>query len=249
LVGLGWLLVSPRLAGSLGRLAPPILFSATADVAVFRDAVIMAELHPSLLARPVAVVLFLGGILLAERIRARYGIRTGLMAMALLSIYALTNAWLLVLYGLLIFLAYGVLELVHRLTLLYGRVLISVATTASLVAVVPVTLHLPITRGLSAYFVAILAGVNAYNWHVTAPSKRTLFVPLQVGAFLILLVTTQVVGLLRPDLIPLVFDLPVTLLWFVGSLACFGFVEYRSTDLPDEEAVFEASILSGGGEA
>jgi hypothetical protein len=145
--------------------------------------------------------------------------------------------------------AYVGLKTVHYVTLLYGRVLISVATVTALVAVVPLALALPITRGLSAYFVAILAGVNAYSWHVTAPAQRVLFVPLQIGSFLLLLTTTQVISLVRPTLIPQVFEVSAILAMLVGTILCAAFVEYRTVDLPDQASIFEASILSGGGDA
>ena len=249
LITIGWALIRPEFASTLGTLTPPVLYSPTADVAVFNNAVVAEKLDPSILARPIAVVVFLIGVFLAERIRSRYGVRTGLVAMALLSIYALANTWLIVLYLTVLIIAYLALKTVHYVTLLYGRVLISVATVTALIAVVPLTLAFPITRGLSAYFVAILAGVNAYSWHVTAPAQRILFVPLQTGAFLLLLATTQLISLVRPDLIPQVFGIPAIVAMIVGVVVCLAVVEYRTVDLPDQSAVFEASILSGGGEA
>jgi hypothetical protein len=249
LLAIGWSLVSPSLVDTLGALTEPVLYSATADVAVYKDAVVAEKLDPTILARPIAVVVFLIGVVLAERIRSRYGVRTGLVAMALLAIYALANTWLLVLYLAVLLVAYIGLKTVHYVTLLYGRVLISVATVTALVAVVPLALALPITRGLSAYFVAILAGVNAYSWHVTAPAQRVLFVPLQAGSFLLLLTTTQLISLVRPTLVPQAFGVPAITAMLVGTILCAAFVEYRTVDLPDQESIFEASILSGGGEA
>ena len=249
LIGLGWVLVAPSLSGTLGTLAPPVLYSQTADIAVLKGAVVIEELEPTILERPVAVVLFLTGLLFSERIRGRYGVRTGMVAMALLAIYALANVWLLVLYLAVLGVAYVGLKTVHYVTLLYGRVLISVATVTALLVVIPFSLGLPITRGLSAYFVAILAGVNAYSWHVTAPPQRILFVPLQAGSFLFLVVLTQVVSLVRPAYVPRVFGLPALVAMIVAAVVCLAFVEYRTVDLPDQESVFEASILSGGGEA
>jgi len=98
LIAIGWVLVRPEFVSTLGTLTPPVLYSPTADVAVFKNAVVLEELDPTILARPIAVIVFLIGISLAERIRSRYGVRTGLVAMALLSIYALANTWLLMLY-------------------------------------------------------------------------------------------------------------------------------------------------------
>jgi hypothetical protein len=249
LVGLGWTLVSPRFVSTLGTITEPVLYSPTADVAVLKGAAVAEQLDPTILDRPVAVVVFLFGVLLAERVRGRYGVRTGLVAMALLAIYALANTWLLVLYLAVLAVAYAALKAVHYVTLLYGRVLISVATVTALIAVVPLAMALPITRGLSAYFVAILAGVNAYSWHVTAPAQRSLFVPLQFGSFLVLLATTQIVARLRPGLVPRAFGDPAVVAMVVGALLCLAFVERRTVDLPDQEAVFEASILSGKGDA
>jgi hypothetical protein len=249
LVALGWLLVSPELATSIGSLTPPVLYSATADVALQKAAVVPSDLEPTILERPVAVVLFLFGVAISERIRSRYGVRTGLVAMALLAIYALANAWLVVLYLLVLAAAYTALKTVHYVTLLYGRVLIAAATVGALLIVVPLTLALPTARGLSAFFVAIIAGVNAYSWHVTSPTHRTSFVPLQVGAFLFLLAITQLFALVRPDVVPSVYGVPVLVVMVVVSLACVAFVEYRTVDLPDQDSIFEASILSGGGES
>jgi hypothetical protein len=249
LIAIGWSLVSPSLVDTLGTATEPVLYSATADVAVYKNAVVTEELDRTILSRPIAVVVFLIGVLLSERIRSRYGVRTGLVAMALLAIYALANTWLLVLYFAVLLVAYLGLKTVHYVTLLYGRVLISVATVTALIAVIPLALAFPITRGLSAYFVAILAGVNAYSWHVTAPAQRVLFVPLQIGSFLLLLTMTQLISLFRPALIPQVFELPAIIAMLIGTVLCVGFVEYRTVDLPDQDSIFEASILSGGGEA
>jgi len=249
LIGLGWTLVSPSLADTIGRLTPPVLYSQTADVAVIKGAVVVERLEPTILERPAAVLLFLTGVLLSERIRGRYGVRTGMVAMALLAIYALANVWLLGLYLVVLGVAYAGLKTVHHVTLLYGRVLISVATVTALLSVIPLSTWLPISRGLSAYFVAILAGVNAYSWHVTAPAQRVLFVPLQAGSFLFLVALTQVVSLVRPAVVPRVFGVPALVAMLVGAAACVAFVEARTVDLPDQASVFEASILSGGGDA
>ncbi|WP_049985544.1 poly-gamma-glutamate biosynthesis protein PgsC/CapC [Halobellus rufus] len=249
LVALGWTLVAPRFADTLGTLTPLVLYSPTADVAVLRGAVLDGDLYPPIVSRPIAIGLFVIGIFLSERIRSRYGVRTGLLAMALLSIYALANVWLVGLYLLVLALAYLGLRVVHRRTLLYGRVLVATATTTALLVVVPLVLLLPVTRGLSAYFVAILAGVNAYSWHVTAPTQRRLFVPLQLGAFLSLIALGQAVSLFRPDLVPRSLGLPALLGCAVVALGCIALAERQVVALPDRDAVFEASILSGGGDA
>lgn len=249
LVALGWTLVTPRLADSLGTLTPLVLYSPTADIAVAKGAVADGDLYPSIVSRPVAIGLFVIGVLLSERIRSRYGVRTGLLAMALLSIYILANVWLVVLYLVILVLAYVGIDIIHRVTLLYGRVLVSIATTTALLVVIPLALTMPVTRGLSAYFVAILAGVNAYSWHVTAPAQRRLFIPLQLGAFLALLSAGQIVSLFWPELLPGLLGVPALILCILGAIICVAIAERQTVALPDQEAVFEASILSGGGDA
>lgn len=245
LLGIGWRLVSHDYLTPLSTVAPPVLYSAQADVALYKGLDVVEPLEPTILARPVTVGVFLIGIILAERIRSRYGVRTGLIAMALLAIYALADPWLLVLYLLVLGLAYLGLRLVHYVTLFYGRVLISAATVTALLSVVPLVLVLPIDRGLSAYFIAILAGVNAYSWHVTAPAQRRLFVPLQTGAFLFLLGILQAVSLYRPTLLPQVLGPGATGLCFVGAAGCMLYAERNIVTPPDQEDIFAASILSG----
>lgn len=245
LTTLGWLLVTPELAPLVGGFTPPVLYAETASIAVFNNAVVSTELEPTILSRPSAILLFLVGLVLSERIRARYGIRIGLISTALLAIYALASSWLLLLYVIVLVAAYVFLQLVHYITLLYGRVLVSVTTAFALLTTVPFVLALPITRGLSAYFVGILAGINAYNWHTTPEGKRKLFVPLALGAFTLLLLIARSTGQILPGGIPQQFGLVEIGLGVLVTLLCFGYVESQIVNQPDQEEVFEASILSG----
>ena len=246
LFALGWALITPEFARTLGPLTPSALYTETADVAAYKGAVVETDLEPTILARPSAVALFLVGLLVSERVRARYGVRIGIISVALLAVYALASRWLLVLYLLALVVAYAFLWTVHHVTMLYGRVLISVTTAFTLVATVPLVVVLPITRGLSAYFVAILAGINAYNWHTSAPIQRRLFVPLQLGTFTALLLVARATGRVLPRGVPQEFGLPQVLAGLVVTGVCLAYAEYRTVDRPSEEAVFEASILSGG---
>lgn len=248
LVGLGWLLITPALAARLGTITPPALYTATSDVAVAKSAVVPTELEPTILARPVAVGLFLLGLLCSERVRGRYGLRIGLIALPLLAIYALASKWLLVLYVLLLALSFAFLQAVHVTTLLYGRVLISLTTAFALLAAVPTVIWFPITRGLSAYFVAILAGIGAYNWHTAPRPKRKLFVPLQVGVFAAMLLLARATGRVLPRGVPQSFGLPQVAVGVVVVLGCLAVVEYYTVYQPAHDDVFAASILSGGDE-
>ncbi|MDS0222493.1 poly-gamma-glutamate biosynthesis protein PgsC/CapC [Haloarcula sp. S1AR25-5A] len=248
LTTLGWFLVTPELAPVLGELTPPALYTSTSDVAVFKNAAVATELEPTILSRPSTILIFLIGLGISERVRARYGIRIGLISTALLAIYALASQWLIALYVIVLVTAFIFLQLVHQITLLYGRVLISITTAFALLSTVPLVMALPITRGLSAYFVGILAGINAYNWHTTPTSKRKLYVPLTLGTFTFLLLIVRATGQILPRGIPQQFG-PVEILVGVAiTVVCFLFVEYYTVDRPDHEEVFEASILSGSDE-
>jgi hypothetical protein len=246
LVACGWLLITPELATTLGEVTPPALYTTTTDVAVYKNAALQTELEPTILARPVAVGLFVLGLFVSERVRGRYGLRMGLIALPLLAIYALASKWLVLLYVVMLALSFGFLSLVHYVTLLYGRVLISTTTAFALLAAIPITLFLPITRGLSAYFVAILAGIGAYNWHTAPGPKRRLFVPLQLGTFAVMLPLARATGRILPRGFPQQFAVPQLAVSVLIAVVCLVIVEYYTVYQPSHDDVFESSILSGG---
>lgn len=245
---LGWFLITPELASTLGPITPPALYTETSDIAVYKNAVVTAYLDPTILPRANTVVLFLLGLVLTERVRARYGLRIGLISLPLLAIYALASGWLVVLYVLLLVFAVAFLELVHYLTLLYGRVQVSLTTGVTLLVAVPLVISLPVVRGLSAYFVAILAGINAYNLHTSPGSKRPLFVPLQLGIFTAILLLARATGGVRAHGFPQTFERPQIAAGILLVLLCLAVVEYTTVELPDRDDVFAASILSGDDE-
>lgn len=242
---LGWFLITPELAPILGTVTPPALYTETSDIAVFKNAVVTSYLDPTILPRVNTVALFLLGLLTAERARGRYGVRIGLVSLPLLAIYSLASRWLVVLYVLLLVIGFVYLELVHYITLLYGRVLISLTTGVTLLIAVPFVIYLPVVRGLSAYFVAVLAGINAYNLHTSTEPKRPLFVPLQVGIFSMMLLLARATGGVRPRGFPQTFGLPQVVAGVLLVLICLAIVEYKTVDLPNPDDVFSASILSG----
>ncbi len=246
LVACGWLLITPELATTLGEVTPPALYTTTTDVAVYKNAALQTELEPTILARPVAVGLFVLGLFVSERVRGRYGLRMGLIALPLLAIYALASKWLVLLYVVMLGLSFGFLSLVHYVTLLYGRVLISTTTAFALIAAIPITLLLPITRGLSAYFVAILAGIGAYNWHTAPGPKRRLFIPLQLGTFAVMLPLARATGRILPRGFPQQFAVPQLAASVLVAVVCLAIVEYYTVYQPSHDDVFESSILSGG---
>jgi len=172
LFGLGWYLVSAEFAPTLATAAPITLYSRTADVATWKGVAVNEPLSPVILPRLVTVLLFAVGMLLSERVRERYDIQIGVVSVALLAIFSLADRRLVYLYVCLIMASYVTLQVIHYSSLLYGRVLVGIGAAFGIVAAVPLSIELGITRGLSAFFVGILAGVNAYNVHVAQPASR-----------------------------------------------------------------------------
>ena len=244
LFGLGWFLVSAEFAPTLATAAPITLYSRTADVATWKGVAVNEPLSPVILPRLVTVLLFAVGMLLSERVRERYDIRIGVVSVALLAIFSLADRRLVYLYICLITISYIAIQVIHRSSLLYGRVLVGIGAAFGIVAAIPLSIELAITRGLSAFFVGILAGVNAYNVHVAQPASRRLFVPLQFGSFVFLLCLTRLTGAVLPRGFPRQFGLTEVIFGLSIVAVCFGYVEWRTIQKPDEETISDRSILN-----
>ncbi|KTG09080.1 hypothetical protein AUR64_14875 [Haloprofundus marisrubri] len=246
LLALGWLLVTPATAQTLGTLTPPVLFADTADIAVYKGAVTATATEPVIIQRTLLVVLLLAGMGLSELARSRFGVRLGIISLALLAVYALASAWLVALYLVTLLASFLFIELLHRRTLLYGRVLIGLGTAFAVVLVVPLAVYSPVVRGLSAFFVGILAGVNAYNRHVTPSAERPTRTALVVAVFLPLFALALAVGdplsgALVTELTPVVGVVLVA-----GTLVAAAVAFSRHVERPSDEDVFRNSVLSGG---
>jgi len=132
--------------------------------------------------------------------------------------------------------------------MLYGRVLIGIGTATG-VLLTPVGLQLlGGARGLSALFVGMIAGIDAYNVHTTAPAERRQSIPLAIGVYALLVLLTRVF------VSPFRRGFPQELgIFQVGGLLLLaalgiGLAIRFHTPLPSDETVFSASVLSGGDE-
>lgn len=246
LVVLGWVLVTPGVAERFGSLTPPILFARTADVATYKGAVVAVTTEPIIIPREVAAGLFAAGLVLAERLRDRFGVRVGVITAVLVAIYALASYWLVVMYVSLFVVAFVFIQAANYATLRYGRVLLGLTIAVTHLVAVPLTLWLPTSRGLSAFFVAILAGVTAYNAHATAPYERRLVLPLQAVVFVPALLIARLFGAPGPQGIPRELTPPVLLVAVVLVVTALGVAHWYTVDQPDEDEVLSASVLSGG---
>jgi hypothetical protein len=248
----GWVLVNPFLGERLGALTPPILFSPTSDVAVYRGAAGylgtagIVEAEPVIISRLSTVFIFAGGLTASELTRRRYGVRIGVVAAVLMAIYALASYWLLVMYAVLVAVMFVFVEVTNYMTLRYGRVLLGAAISVGMVVGVLLTFVMPIDRGASAYFVAVLASVTAYNAHVSAPLERRLVVPLQVAIFAPTLIVARYLSEPLQNGVPQNLSLPVVVGAVVVTALCLAAAEVYMVEQPDEEEVLSESVLSGG---
>jgi hypothetical protein len=244
LILLGWGLVSPGIASRFGNITPPVLFAATADIAIYNNAVVDSLPEAIVLSREILAGLFILGLILSERIRAQFGVRVGIIAAVLLAFYALTNYWLIIMYVVLFIIGFGFVQAVNHATLRYGRVLLGLTIAFTHLVAVPLTLWFPITRGLSAFFVALLAGIIAYNAHVTGPFERRLVLPLQAVVFVPALLLARVFANPEPRGIPQELTPAVLLIGLLLVLLGVGLARRYAVAQPDEAEVLSGSVLT-----
>ena len=248
----GWLLVSPWIAERFGTLTPPLLFFPTSDVAVYRGAagyggtIGVVEADPIILSRTYTVGIFAAGLASTEVIRRRLGVRIGVVAPVLIAIYAIASYWLPIMYLMMLGMMFVFIQGVNKFTLRYGRVLLGMSMALGMVIGVLLTFVFPIERGPSAFFVAILATVSAYNAHVSAPIERRLVLPLQLAIFAPTVVVTRLLTEPLPRGVPQELTSPMILGAAVVSVLCLAFAEAYTVRQPDDEDVLSESVLSGG---
>ena len=248
----GWLLVSPWIAERFGTLTPPLLFFPTSDVAVYRGAagyggtIGVVEADPIILSRTYTVGIFAAGLTATEVIRRRLGVRIGVVAPVLIAIYAIASYWLPIMYLMMLGMMFVFIQGVNKFTLRYGRVLLGMSMALGMVIGVLLTFVFPIERGPSAFFVAILATVSAYNAHVSAPIERRLVLPLQLAIFAPTVVVTRLLTEPLPRGVPQELTSPMIVGAAVVSVLCLAFAEAYTVRQPDDEDVLSESVLSGG---
>ncbi|MFA1612154.1 poly-gamma-glutamate biosynthesis protein PgsC/CapC [Halobellus rubicundus] len=246
LVLLGWLVIRPWTARHVADLTPLVLFAKTSDVAVLNGVVVEGYLAPNIIERRGVIALFVLGAAMAEFVRRQFGVRIGIISMALLALFALVSRWLLVLFVLSFVVSLLAMHLVHRATLLYGRVLINIGCAVGCLAALLFTTQLPIIRGFSALFVGVIAGVDAYAVHATPPYERRIQPFLAGAVFLgMALLLRTAVEPFRRGLFQ-TFSLVHVAVGAVVILGCLLVAYTLSVPEPDDEDVLSASVLSGG---
>lgn len=223
----GAAIVNPTFATSFQPNVTSILFTPSSDVAQFNDAVRGASTPTSFLPRESAVVLMLIGLVISESAHARWGVRTGgLIAIPLLVVLALTNAWAIPVYVIGLVTVYVSITLIQRWTLIYGRVLLSLGLVVSMTYALAVAALVGNVTGYLLYFTAILSGIGAYNYHMVAPAERSESVALSAGLFALLLSGARAVVEPPPiGVLSTVSAVEVGVL--VGLVAVAGYAVYR----------------------
>jgi hypothetical protein len=152
---------------------PTVLLGAESDVAASLGIALEASSRDQLGSVVTILALVSAGMLVSELARKRYALRIGgVIVVPLLALFALRNGALLALAGAAGIVAYVAIQLLHRWSLLYGRVLLSMSQIVSLLTTIVVVPFLDTATGLLPFFTAVLAGVAAYHLHVTPPAER-----------------------------------------------------------------------------
>ena len=244
LLAIAWFLVNPANSDAIGMLTPAILFSPTSDLALLKNAAVDTYPAPAIIDRFSAFILFMVSLVLSEFVRKVSGIRVGVVSMAILAIFSIENKWFFALYFINLFASFIGISLIQKATLIYGRNLIGLGTCISLLLTIPLVFIFPVSRGLSIFFLGLIAGLNAYNLHVTPPAERKLFVPLQLSLLAPLIVLARALGEGQPQGLFHEFGLVQLLVVVLGAAISIAFVKYNWVRKPLDEHVWNASLFS-----
>lgn len=164
LIAIGVAFVSQTTASWLGSWSP-VLFSPQADVAQFRGVTVTTS-ETGLVHEPiVGAGIVMLGLLVVIAVETVWSVRLfGIIALPLLALFFVANPLTLGFYLFCVAATYLAIQAIHKQTLLYGRVLLSLAVVVAVVLAIPVAMLLTVP-GHYLLFVALLAGIGAYNVH------------------------------------------------------------------------------------
>lgn len=183
LLVVGALLVSPENAARFGTLTPRVLFGPGADIAQFRAAVVPLTGPYPTVPRAIVLLPFAIGIGFVAVLHQRLGLHLGVVALPLLAIFTYYEPLTFGLFLAVLLATYVFETVVNRQTLVYGRVLLGFGLAVAVLLAVVGTLALPVQRGTSALFTAVLAGFGAHNLHRTSRRDWTLHVSTTAVVF------------------------------------------------------------------
>ncbi|NIC01011.1 poly-gamma-glutamate biosynthesis protein PgsC/CapC [Halobacterium sp. R2-5] len=235
LLGLGFGLVTPTTAATLGQLTPTVLFSPVSDVAVISDAVVFHAVEGTVFPRGVALLVILLGFTVAEAVHHRWNVRlSGTVTLPLLALFSVDFPMMVLFFAASFAAVFGAVALVNWSTLLYGRVLLTVAVLLGTVLAVPVGFIVS-TPGFIVLFTGMFGGIAAYNLHRVAPIERLTAIQLSSGLFASLFVVSWLA--LTPNSLAAISrtDFSIVAVW-VGAvlLAILAVVQLERPSHPEE---------------
>lgn len=219
----------------------PLLLSSSSDIAGLLGYE-MTSLSPTVGTVGTITMVTVIGLALSEISRIRLGFRpVGVITLPLIAFFALRVWWAVPLYLVTGTLTLFAVVLIHRWTLLYGRALLSLASTISVLLALGEMVLFGLTEPFVVFFTGIFGGIGAYNVHVVAPRERLEALAVNGGIFVV------VFGLARLFITPLPTGLatPVTVFHLIGGgiVLTVCVLVWRSIEQnqPSREAVREAA--------
>lgn len=223
----GALLVRPTFATELSPRTTSILFTPASDIAQMNNAVRGNFAPTTALDRSWSLVLLFTGLVISETLYSRWGVRMpGLIAVPLLVILSLTNTWALRVFVVTASVIYITITLINYLTLIYGRVLLSIGLITGMICSIIVSVYFPVISGFTLYFTVLLAGIGAFNLHRVAPPERINAIALSTGLFAALLGVVRL--FFKPDALGILTTVSLSYsVLLLGLIGVGGYSAYR----------------------
>lgn len=223
LIAIGVAFVSETTLSVFGETAGPVLFAGSADVAQLRGVAIPVQTPGASIEPAAGAVVVLLGFLASMWASEVWNVRLlGIIALPLLAIFTIAEPGILPVYLAIGAVTYAVIEGIHRQTLLYGRVLLSLSILTSILLAIGVTTTALITSGQFLLFTAVLAGIGAYNLHRLSGTERNQSITLSAGVYVTFVVIVAALAGSVPGPLPVVA---------LGTLVSVGAASYTAIGL------------------
>jgi hypothetical protein len=172
-----------------GRVAPtpPILALPTSDLVTWLGIDPRGAVSPQITPHWLAIALLVVDVAIYEGIRRRYDLRlAGIIVIPLLAVFSVRLEHTVALFAVGATVVFVLLSVIHRLSLLYGRVLLGLSLIlGSLYVLLVGSFASTAAPGLTLFFLGLFVGVAAYNLHRVSPPDRTASLRLSAGLFVV----------------------------------------------------------------
>jgi hypothetical protein len=164
----------------------PILVSSQSDTGRYFGSPHSTELieRPR---RSATLIYLVISFVISETARRMYGYRLGLITIGLVTLFYTESQILGILFIITTIVAYVMTYLIHRYTLLYGRVLLGLCVGVSVLFVGLLSVFVNLNPAIPALICSVLASVFAYNIHITHPNERITTIMVAFAMFFTLL--------------------------------------------------------------